>query len=59
MVVVVVCECLQCIDTVGWAVGRASGLKKNEWLGADLPGARCRLAHGPADAMATHCLLLQ
>jgi len=22
-------------------------------------GLRCRLAHGPADASATHCLLLQ
>jgi len=29
----VVCECLQCIDTVGWAVGRASGLKKTSgWV---------------------------
>jgi len=25
----------------------------------DLSGARCRLAYGPADATATHCLLLQ
>ena len=24
-----------------------------------LAGARCRLAYGPADATATHCLLLQ
>jgi len=24
-----------------------------------LPGARCRFAYGPADATATHCLLLQ
>jgi len=24
-----------------------------------LPGARCRLAYGPVDATATHCLLLQ
>ena len=24
-----------------------------------LSGARCRLAYGPADANATHCLLLQ
>jgi len=23
--------CLQCFDAVGWAAGRASGLKKNEW----------------------------
>jgi len=24
-----------------------------------LSGARCRLAYGPADATATHCLLLE
>jgi len=28
------------------------------WRGC-LSGARCRLAYGPADATATHCLLLQ
>ena len=28
------------------------------WRGY-LYGARCRLAYGPADATATHCLLLQ
>ena len=28
------------------------------WRGY-LPGARCRLAYGPADATATHCLLFQ
>jgi len=33
-----------------WAVGC--------WRGY-LSGARCRLAYGPADATATHCLLLQ
>ena len=33
-----------------WVVGR--------WHGY-LSGARCRLAYGPADATATHCLLLQ
>ena len=33
-----------------WAVGC--------WHGY-LSGARCRLAYGPADATATHCLLLQ
>ena len=32
--------------------------KKTEWRGY-LSGARCRLAYGPADATATHCLLLQ
>jgi len=36
---------------------------KTEWWGAGvvnyLSGARCRLAYGPADATASHCLLLQ
>ena len=27
-------SCLQCIDAVGWAAGRASGLYKTEWWGA-------------------------
>ena len=49
--------CLQCFDAVGWAAGRASGLVAC-WHGY-LSGARCRLAYGPADATATHCLLLQ
>jgi len=47
-------------------VGRQEGhqaCKKTEWWGAGmvfyLSGARCRLAYGPADATATHCLLLQ
>jgi len=50
-----------CFDAVGWAAGRASACKKTEWWGASdyLSGARCRLAYGPADATATHCLLLQ
>jgi len=26
--------CLQCFDAVGWAAGRAFGLKKTEWWGA-------------------------
>ena len=36
--------------------------KKTEWWGAGMViclGARCRLAYGPTDATATHCLLLQ
>jgi len=37
--------------------------KKLEWWGAGVVicsgGTRCRLAYGPADATATHCLLLQ
>ena len=28
--------CLQCFDTVGWAAGRASGLKKTEWWGVGM-----------------------
>jgi len=51
-------------DTVGWAAGRASGIRpvKNWAVGCwrgYLSGARCRLAYGPDDANATHCLLLQ
>ena len=36
--------------------------KKTEWWGAGMViclERRCRLAYGPADATATHCLLLQ
>jgi len=47
---------------VGWQEGHPA-CKKTEWWGAGvviiLSGARCRLAYGPADATATHCLLLQ
>ena len=45
-------------------VGRQEGhpacktLSVGCWHGY-LSGARCRLAYGPADAIATHCLLLQ
>ena len=44
-------------------VGRQEGhpackkLSGGGWRGY-LSGARCRLAYGPADATATHCLLL-
>jgi len=57
--------CLQCFDTVGWVAGRASTRKKKvkKWVvgcwRCYLSGVRCRLAYGPADATATHCLLLQ
>jgi len=46
-------------------VGRQEGhpaCKKTERWGAGcgyLSGARCTFAYGPADAIATHCLLLQ
>ena len=53
--------CLQCSD--GW-LGSRKGIRpvKNRVVGCwrgYLSGARCRLAYGPADATATHCLLLQ
>jgi len=38
------------LDGVGWGAGRATGLNG---------GSRCRFAYGPADATATHYLLLQ
>ena len=45
-------------------VGQQEGYpvcKKTEWWGAGvvMSGAKCRLAYGPADATATHCLLLK
>jgi len=48
----------QCFDAVGWAAGRASGLKKmsGEVLACYLSGVRCRFAYGPADATVTHYL---
>jgi len=53
---------VQCFDAVGWAAGRASGLEKTEWWGAGMVICLQRgadLRSGPADASATHCLLLQ
>ena len=51
-----VCYCLLCFDTVGWAPGRPSSLKKWVmmcWCGY-LSGTRCTLfAYGPADATAS------
>jgi len=46
-----------------WLGGR-KGIRpvKNRVVGywhGYLSGVRCRLAYGPADATATHCLLLQ
>ena len=54
-------RCLQSFDAVGWAAGSASGCK-NSVVGFGrgyLSGVMCRFAYGPADATATHCLLLQ
>ena len=44
---------------VGWSAGRASSLLINSVMGCwrgYLSAAICRLAYGPADATATHCL---
>ena len=57
---------LQCKPSVLWRcwLGGRKGIRpvKNWVMGCwhdYLSGARCRLAYGPADATATHCLLLQ
>jgi len=44
---------------VGWQEGHPACKKlSGGMLAGYLSGARCRLAYGPADATATHCLLL-
>ena len=40
-------------------VGRQEGHPAHKKLGGGVAGASCRLAYSPADATATHCLLLQ
>jgi len=58
------CAALNAFSALTLLVGRQEGhpaCKKVSggcWHGY-LSGARCRLAHGPADATATHYLLLQ
>ena len=44
-----------------WLAGRKSIRPVKNWvvICGYLSGARCRLAYGPTDATATHCLLLQ
>ena len=46
-----------------WLGGRKGIRPVKNWVvgcwHSHLSGARCRLAYGPADASATHCLLLQ
>jgi len=51
----------QCFDALGWVAGRASACKNLSGgvLRDYVSRVRCRLACGPADATATHCLLLQ
>ena len=44
---------------VGWQEGHPACKKLSGGVLAWLSGARCRLAYGPADATATHYLLLQ
>jgi len=57
---------LQYVPSVLWRcwLGGSKGIRpvKNRVVGCwggYLPGAKCRLAYGPDDATATHCLLLQ
>jgi len=56
--------CVEAFSSLTLLVGRQEGhpackkLSVGCWRGY-LSGARCRLAYGPADATATHCLLLQ
>ena len=45
---------------VAWQEGHPACKKLSGGAGVVIClGARCRLAYGPADATATHCLLLQ
>ena len=60
------CVCVCVMPSVLWRcwLGSRKGIRpvKNWVVGCwrgYLSRARCRLAHGPADATATHCLLLQ
>jgi len=53
---------LVAISALTLLVGQQEGhpaCKKQEWWYAGVAVARCRLAYGPADATAIHCLLLQ
>jgi len=51
--------CLQCFDAVGWAAGSASKNLSGGMLAWSSVLGEVRFAYGPADATATHCLLLQ
>ena len=60
------CVCCTTLPSVLWRcwLGSRKGIRpvKNWAVGCwhgYLSGVRCRLAYGPADATATHCLLLQ
>ena len=44
---------------VGWQEGHLACKKLSGELLVWLSGVRCRFAYDPADATATHCLLLQ
>jgi len=53
------------LSSVLWhcCLGGRKGIQplKTEWwdVGMVMSGSRCRFAYGPADATATHCILLQ
>ena len=54
------CQFTNAFGALTLLVGRQEGHPACKKLsGGVLSGARCRLAYGPADATATHCLLLQ
>ena len=61
---VIVMEAISAFSALTLLVGRQEGHPARKkrvvgcWCGC-LSGARCRLAYSPADAIATHCLLLQ
>jgi len=44
---------------VGWQEGHPACKKLSGGNLARMSGVRCRLAYGPADVTATHCLMLQ
>ena len=55
------CVCIGAFSDLMLLVGRQEGhlVCKKLSGGVLVSEARCRLANGPADATATHCLLLQ
>jgi len=60
MVVVVVVSNFLAFSALTLLVGQQKGHPAcKKLVGGLLGGVRCRLAYGPADATATHCLLLQ
>jgi len=64
IIIIIIIIITHIIIAVGWAAEAHPACKKLSggvlgcWHGY-LSGVRCRLAYGPAEATATHCLLLQ